>query len=87
MIGVWLKTCRLDTTVGGKARSALLSSLSMKKQDVLEVLEQLPDEFDAEQLMHHLYLQAKLEQAEAAVTRGEVVDHDQVVQRSQEWFK
>jgi len=51
----------------------------MKKQEVLELIDRLPDEIDPEQLMHELYLKAKLEHAEAAVARGEVVEHDEVV--------
>ena len=59
----------------------------MKKQEVLDILEQLPDQIDPEQLMQELYLQAKLERAEAAVAVGDVISHDEVVKRSQEWFK
>lgn len=54
---------------------------------MLDILEQLPDPIDPEQLIHELCLKAKLERAEAAVARGEVVSHDEVVQRSREWFK
>jgi len=54
----------------------------VKKQEVLDILEQLPDPMDPEQLVHHLYLRAKLERAEAAVARGEVVSHHDVAQRS-----
>jgi len=57
----------------------------MKKQDVLELLEQFPDDnVDTEELMRNLYLKSKLEDA---VERGDVVSHDEVVKRSQTWFK
>jgi hypothetical protein len=59
----------------------------MKKQDVLEVLKQFPEEFDAEQFMHHVYLRAKLEQAEEAVARNQVLSHEEVVRRSRQWFE
>ncbi len=59
----------------------------MKKQEVLELLEQYPDEVDTEELIYGLYLKAKLERAEAAVKRGDVLRHKEVVKRSQEWFK
>ncbi len=60
----------------------------MKKQDVLELLEQFPDDnVDTEELMRSLYLKSKLEDAEDAVERGEVVSHDEVMKRSQTWFK
>ncbi|GAG10882.1 unnamed protein product, partial [marine sediment metagenome] len=45
-----------------------------------------PDQIDLEQLMHELYLKAKLERAEARVAAGEVFSHEDVVKRSREWF-
>lgn len=61
---------------------------AMKKQEVLELLEQFPDDnVDTEELMRGLYLKSKLEDAEDAVERGDVVSHDEVVKRSQTWFK
>jgi hypothetical protein len=59
----------------------------MKKQEVLNMLDQLPEDIDPEQLIHELYVRAKLERAEAAVQRGDVVSHDEVVKRSREWFE
>ena len=59
----------------------------MHKQDVLTLLEHLPDPLDPEQLMHELYLKAKIDRAEEAIARGEVMGHEEVVRRSQEWFK
>ncbi len=59
----------------------------MKKQELLAMLEQLPEDFDPERLMHELYLRAKLERAEEAIQRGEVVSHEEVVARSRKWFE
>ncbi len=59
----------------------------MHKQDVLTLLDHLPDPLDPEQLMHELYLKAKIERAEEARARGEIVSHEEVVRRSQEWFE
>ena len=59
----------------------------MKKQDVLDLIDHLPEQIDAEQLMTELYLKAKLDRAEVAVARGEVVSQEEVVQRSRQWFK
>jgi hypothetical protein len=59
----------------------------MKKQDVQSLLDQFPDDVDADELMHRLYLKAKLEQAEAAVEAGDVLSHEDVVKRSREWFE
>ena len=59
----------------------------MKKQELLDILDHLPDQIDPEQLMHELYLRAKLERAEVAVANGDVFSHDEAVKRSQEWFE
>ena len=59
----------------------------MRKQEVLDILEHLPEQMDPEQLMHQLYLKAKLERAEAAVSNGDVLSHEEVVKRSREWFE
>jgi len=61
------------------SRLNLARGLGMKKQEVLEMIDRLPEEIDPEQLMHELYLRAKLERAEAAVARGAVVEHDEIV--------
>jgi hypothetical protein len=59
----------------------------MKKKEVLELLNQFPDEVNTEQLIHGLYLKAKLDQAEAAVEKGDVLSHEEVVRRTQQWFE
>ena len=57
----------------------------MRKQEVLSILEDLPEELDPEQLMHELYLKARLERAEAAVRQGDLLSNDEVVKRSRQW--
>ena len=59
----------------------------MYKQDVLTLLEHLPDPLDPELLMHELYLKAKIDRAEDAIARREIVSHEEVVRRSQGWFQ
>jgi len=59
----------------------------MNKQEVQDILDHLPEQIDPEQLMFELYLKTKLDRAEAAVARGDVVSHAEVVQRSREWFE
>jgi len=59
----------------------------MNKQDVQAILDQFPEQVDTEQLMTELYLKAKLDRAEAAVAREEVVSQEEVIQRSRQWFE
>jgi hypothetical protein len=59
----------------------------MNKQEVLDLIDHFPEQIDTEQLISELYLKAKLDRAEAAVARDEVVSHEEVVQRSRQWFE
>ena len=58
----------------------------MKKHDVLALLRDLPDDIDTDDLMYRLYLRQTLEAAEAAAETGDVIPHDTVVRRSDEWL-
>jgi hypothetical protein len=60
----------------------------MKKQEVLELLDQFPSEdLDSDRLMHELYLRIKLERAEAAVDAGQLISHEEAVRRSRQWLE
>ena len=59
----------------------------MKKNDVLALLREMPDDIDTDDLMYRLYLRQKLEAAEAAAEIGDVIPHDEVVRRSDEWLQ
>ncbi len=59
----------------------------MKKESVIELLREMPEEIDAEELIYRLYLKQKLETAERAVLAGDLVVHEEVVKRSDKWLK
>jgi hypothetical protein len=59
----------------------------MKKQEVVALLDQFPDDVDTEMLIETLYLRAKLERAEDAVQRGEIMTHEELVEESKKWFR
>ncbi len=59
----------------------------MKKNDVLALLREMPDDIDTDDLMYRLYLRQKLETAEAAAETGDVIPHDEVVRRSDAWLQ
>jgi hypothetical protein len=49
----------------------------MKKQDVLDLIKELPDEFDADDLMYRLYVLAKIDKSEASIAEhGLISDED-----------
>ena len=60
---------------------------AMKKNDILELLRDMPEEIDADELIYRVYLRQKLEASEAAVEAGKVLSHEEVVRRSEESLK
>lgn len=59
---------------------------TVDKQAVLEIVDHLPEPIDPERLIGELYLREKLDRAEAAIAGDDVVSHEEVVERSQQWF-
>ena len=59
----------------------------MNKQEVLDLIDHLPEQIDPEQLMTKLYLKAKLDRAEAAVAREKWSAKRRSSRRSRQWFK
>ncbi len=57
----------------------------MKKSDVLELLQEMPEELDVEKLIYTLYLKRKLEIAEADLAAGRMVTHEVVEQEMEAW--
>lgn len=57
----------------------------MKKEDVLDILEKMPDELDVDQLIYTLYLKRKLELAKADIAAGRVVPHEEVEREMRAW--
>ncbi|MDI6760219.1 MAG: hypothetical protein QMD05_05295 [Candidatus Brocadiaceae bacterium] len=57
------------------------------KQQVLEIVEDLPEEVDVDEVMYRLYLRQKLEVAERDIREGRIVPHEEVVKETSKWFK
>ena len=57
----------------------------MKKSDVLELLKDMPEEIDVDKLIYTLYLKRKLELAEADITAGRVIPHEEVEREMEAW--
>lgn len=61
--------------------------MTITKQQVLEIIKDLPEEVDIDEIMYRLYLRQKLEAAEEDVREGRVVLHEEVVKETSKWFK
>ena len=60
--------------------------MTITKQQVLELIRDLPDEIDIDEIIYRLYLRQKLESAEKDVREGRVVSHEEVVKETSKWF-
>ena len=58
----------------------------MKKQAVLDLLQEMPDEIDAEELFHRLYVLRRIEIAEAEIEAGNFIPQKEVDQLSEAWL-
>lgn len=57
------------------------------KQQVLDMIKDLPEKVDVDELMYRLYLKEKLEAAEKDVCEGRLIQHEEVVRETSKWFK
>ena len=60
---------------------------AVKKAEVLRLLQTMPEEIDAEDLMYRLYVMQKIEEGEEAIRSGDVVTHEEMIKISDEWLK
>ncbi len=51
------------------------------------VIESLPEKASMDDIMHALYVRAKLERAEQSIEEGRGIPHAQVKKRLQKWLK
>jgi predicted transcriptional regulator len=59
--------------------------MTIHKEEVLELVRQLPDEIDIEELIYRLYLLEKLAAAEADIAAGRTLSAEEVRKRVREW--
>jgi hypothetical protein len=57
------------------------------KQQVFELIEDLPDELDIDEIMYRLYVRQKLETAEKDVREGRIISNEEVVRETSKWFE
>lgn len=61
--------------------------MTIDKQQILELIKDLPEEVDIDEIMYRLYLRQKLESAEKDVREGQLVSHEEVVKETSKWFE
>lgn len=61
--------------------------MTMPKQQVLDLVNDLPDQVDIDEVIYRLYLRQKLELSEQDVREGRLHSHAEVVKESSQWYK
>lgn len=76
--------CGCKVTVRGQP---LTKRCQMKKQQIEQVVADLPEDVDVDHLIEHLHLLDKLEKSEQQLARGEGISHEVAKQRLSQWLK
>ena len=61
--------------------------MTIAKQEVLELIKDLPEEVDIDEIIYRLYLRQKLESAEKDVRESRLISHEEVVKETSKWFE
>jgi len=61
--------------------------MTISKQQVIELIEDLPEEIEIDEVMYRLYLRQKLEDAEQDVRHNRLISHEEVVRETATWYK
>jgi predicted transcriptional regulator len=56
------------------------------KQQVQDILENLPEDASLEDIQYHIYVRQKIEQGLADVAAGRVISHEEVQRRLSKWL-
>ena len=59
--------------------------MTITKEEVLEMVRQLPDEIDVEELIYRLYVRERLEQAEEDIAAGRLLSAEEVRAQAAKW--
>jgi predicted transcriptional regulator len=57
------------------------------KDEVRELLDNLPDDASLEDIQYHLYVRQKIQRGLSAAERGRTITHDEVVRRMSRWLE
>ncbi|HEU5249107.1 MAG TPA: hypothetical protein VFW15_03905 [Thermoanaerobaculia bacterium] len=64
-----------------------MKTVTIAKQEVIQLLEQMPEPVEIEELIYRLYLREKLAAAEADIAAGRTVSAEEVRAEAASWRK
>lgn len=61
--------------------------MTISKEEILELVNQLPDPVEVEDLIYRLYLREKLAAAEAAIAEGRTLSAEEMRAEAASWWR
>ena len=61
--------------------------MNISKQEIIEIIDNLPDEFDSEELHFSLFLLDKIKHAEADIANGDFFEFEVINGKAELWLK
>ncbi|MBU0951629.1 MAG: hypothetical protein KKH91_02200 [Elusimicrobia bacterium] len=61
--------------------------MTITKQNVLDLVGELPAKVDIDELIYRLYLRKKIESAEEDVRKNRMISHENIIKGTTKWFK
>ncbi len=63
-------------------------TLKLIKEDVIKLIQELPDDATLEDIQYHLFVKQKLLRAEEQIKEGKTIPHEEVMEKARKkWFK
>jgi len=63
-------------------------TLNSIKEEVIQLIKDLPDEVTLEDIQYHLFVKQKLLRAEEQIKEGKTIPHEKVMEKARKkWFK
>ena len=58
------------------------------KEDIINLIQELPDDATLEDIQYHLFVKQKLLRAEEQIKEGKTIPHEEVIEKARKkWFK
>ncbi len=58
------------------------------KEEIINLIEELPDDATLEDIQYHLFVKQKLLRAEEQIKEGKTIPHEEVMEKARKkWFK
>ncbi len=63
-------------------------TLKQIKEDIIKLIQELPDDATLEDIQYHLFVKQKLLRAEEQIKEGKTIPHEEVMEKARKkWFK